>query len=124
MKTQKGQALIALLFFVLMAIGITAAATVVVSSNSLSTSDLAEGSITKSMADAGIETGVIALLRDPNYTGETLTMDDGNVVITVTGTTNKAIIAVATNGSFVKKVEFDVTYSNNVLIPGSWKEIN
>lgn len=126
-KKQAGQALIMLLFFVLVGIAITTAATFIIASNSKASTTMSEGIIAKEMADSGIETAMLGILRNGNsYTGETIdNLNGGSVVVTVIGASSKTISSVATNGNFVKKVEVIVTYSNNVLgIPTRWKEVN
>ncbi|HKB88058.1 MAG TPA: hypothetical protein VKC53_00245 [Patescibacteria group bacterium] len=126
-KHQEGQALIMLLFFIVVAVIITTAAIFAISSNSDAATALSEGIIAKEMADSGIETAMLGILRgNNNYTGETInSLNGGSVVITVAGTTTKTIDSTATNGNFIKKVEVVVSYSNNVLeTPTSWKEVN
>jgi hypothetical protein len=75
------------------------------------------------VAESGAENAIIRLLRDPNYTGETLTVGTGTAVITVTGTTTKTIISSGTNGSYLRKVQIVVGYVNNVLTISSWEEV-
>ncbi len=122
-----GQALIMLLFFVLVGITIATAATFAVAANSEAATTQSEGIITKEMADSGIEVAMLGLLREnDSYTGETITdIDGGSVIVTITGGSTKTINSIATNGSFVKEVEVIVAYSNNVLgVPTYWKETN
>ncbi|HKC05027.1 MAG TPA: hypothetical protein VKC54_04110 [Patescibacteria group bacterium] len=125
-KNQSGQALVMLLFFVIVGMIVATSATFIVATNSQAATTLGEGIIAKEMADSGIETAMLQILRtNDNYTGETININGGTVVITLSGATVKTIDSVATNGSFVKKVEVTVTYSNNVLgVPTSWKEVN
>ncbi len=126
-KNQSGQALLMLIFFILVGMTVATAATFIVASNSEAATSLSEGIIAKEMADSGIESAMVGILRNNNsYTGETInTLNGGTVVVTVAGTTTKTIDSVATNGKFIKKVEVTVGYSNNVLgVPTSWKEIN
>lgn len=125
-KNQSGQALIMLLFFVLVGITVATSATLITASNSEAATTLGEGIIAKEMADSGIEAAMLGIVRDSaNYTGETIAnINGGSVVVSVTGGASKKIDSVATNGNFVKKVEVIVNYSNNVLgVPTSWKEI-
>ncbi|HET7099399.1 MAG TPA: hypothetical protein VFI61_04170 [Patescibacteria group bacterium] len=122
-----GQALVMLLFFVLVGIIIATSATFIIASNSQAATTMSEGVIAKEMADSGIETAMLGILRNnDSYTGETISpLNGGTVVITVTGTGTKTIDSTATNGNFVKKVEVIVSYSNNILgVPTSWKEID
>ena len=119
-----GQSLVLLLIFVMIAISITAVATFVLSANSLAATTYSQGVATAHMAETGAEVALVKILRDQTYVGETLVIDEGTVVVTVSGTTNLTITATATNGNFTKTVEVLATYSNNVLTPTSWKEIN
>ncbi len=123
----RGQALIMLLFFIVVAMIISTAATIIVASNSIASTTLSEGIIAKEMADSGIEAAMLGILRGNDaYTGETInSLNGGEVVVTVSGTTTKTIDSVATNGNFVKKVEVTVPYTDNELrTPSSWKEVN
>lgn len=113
-----------LLIFVMMAIAITAASTIIIVTNSISTTNISQGITTKSMAEAGAEKALLNLLRDPNYKGETFNLDTGVITATVSGTSTLTIDSTAVNGVFIKKVEVIVNYSNNVLTETSWKEIN
>jgi type II secretory pathway component PulK len=121
---QKGQTLVLLLVFVMVTIAITTAAAFVIATNSLSATNVSLGLATKQMAEAGAEKALLALLRDPSYRGETFSLDTGSVTATVSGTTNLTIDVEAKNGDFVKRVEVTATYSNNVLTPVSWKDLN
>ena len=121
-KNEEGQTLVALLFFVLVGMIITVAATFILSVNALSAQKLSSGEITRELAETGIENALIQLLRDKNYTGETLTIESDNILITVSGTTTRKIEATATSGNFVRKFEVLATYEGT-LIPGTWKEI-
>lgn len=123
---EAGQALVTLLIFLMMGLAIATAASFIIASNSQAATNVQEGIIAREMADSGIETSYLKILRNNNaYTGETINLDGGSVAITVAwnGTT-ATIDSVATNGSFVKKVESIVTYDNNGLTQISWKEIN
>lgn len=125
-KHNQGQALVALLIFIMMGLAIAVAASFIIASNSLAATSLQEGLLTRQMADSGIETAYLQILRNnSSYTGETLNLMGGTVVITVTwnGVTG-TIGSLATNGDYVKHVESIVTYENNELRQVSWKETN
>ncbi len=126
-KNEKGQALTALLVFIMMGLAIASAATFILISNSQASTSIQEGQIARQMADSGIETAYLKILRDVStYSGETIGgLNGGNVVITVSWAgANATINAVATNGNYIKEVESIVTYSNNVLTQVSWREMN
>jgi len=118
-----GQALITLLFFVVIAITITTAAVVIILTGNTSTTSMEQGTRAYYVSEAGIENALIRLLRDPSYTGETLTIDDGSSTITVTGSGPYVILSKGTVGNFVKTLQVDAQYTNNILTVTGWKEI-
>lgn len=119
---EKGQALITLLFFMIIAITITSAAVIISIVNSLSTSYFDQANSAYYVAEAGAENAIIRLLRDPSYTGETLNVDTGSAVITVSGTSPYVITSVGKIYNSLRKIEVDATIVNGVLTVTSWKE--
>ena len=69
-KNQSGQALVPLLIFVMVAIAVSASATYILASNSISVTNLSLGIAAKQEAESGAEKALLQLLRDPNYRGE------------------------------------------------------
>ncbi len=121
-KNQKGQALVMLLFFVMVGVAITTAATFIIASNSLSASDVEIGESTLKMAESGIEKALLQILRG-NYTNFSITdLPNGTVDVTVANGNPITIDSTATNGSFVRKVRATVTY-NGIMNITSWKEV-
>lgn len=123
---QSGQALVSLLIFIVMALAIATAATFIIATNSLSATNVAEGTIARQMADSGIETAYLKILRTGNaYTGETINdLNGGTIEVSVSWNGSLATIdSTATNGKYTKKVESTVTYDDNGLTEGYWKEI-
>ncbi len=123
-KYEKGQTLVLLLVFVMIAIAITTAAAFIISVNSRAVTNESIGSATRAMAESGAEKALLKLIRDPAYKGEIFTLDTGTVTASVSGTTTFTIDSTAVNGEFTKTVEVIATYSNNVITPTSWKDIN
>ena len=123
MIKNQGQALVTLLFFMIFALTITSGAVVVVLSNSLSASKFDLGNTTYYIAESGIENALIRLLRDTNYSGETLAIDTGNATIQVSGTNPKTITSVGTIGNFSRTIQAIADYTDNILTVLSWKEI-
>lgn len=124
---QKGQALLTLLVFAIIGITITSAAIVMILVNSLSGTKQQQGEIAYEIAQSGADNGLIRTLRDPSYTGETLPVGSGSATITKNGSGTignpYVIVSKGTNGNFVRTVEINATYQNNILVVTSRKEI-
>ena len=91
--------------------------------NSLTITRTQEGILTDEMAESGAENALLRLLRDPSYTGETLTIDTGTVTVVVTGAATKTITSTATSGNFVRKVQVVAGYTNGIFSITSWQEV-
>jgi len=119
---KKGQTIILLLFFVFIAIIITTAAIITMSVNIRATDKVQQGTSTYDLAESGAENAIIKLLRDNNYSGETMNVTQGSIRISVSGTNPKLIRSTAEIGNFIRTIEVTVDTSNNVLTVLSWKE--
>jgi len=117
-----GQTLIALLIFMMLAIMITTTAVAVTVINSQAGAAYANGGMALDNATTGAENAVIQLERDPNYTGETMTLTNGTATITVSGSGTKTITSVGTNGNFERTVTVVATYASNTITVTSWTE--
>ncbi|MCL4338331.1 hypothetical protein M1271_01430 [Patescibacteria group bacterium] len=122
-SNSQGQALVTLLFFVIVAITVTSAATVIILVNSLSTEKTQQSTINSVAAESGIENAILQLLRDPTYTGSTMSVGDNSVQTTVSGSNIYTITATASAGNIRRAAQAQVQNSNNVLSVLSWKEI-
>jgi len=124
----KGQALVTLLFFMIIATTVTTAAVLVIVVNSMSGAKFQDGAIAYEVAKSGADNAILRLLRDPTYSGETLSVGGGTATITATGSGTVVSPYIATSsgqiGKFIKKVEVKAHYdNNNQLIIDSQKEI-
>ena len=122
MHSQNGQTLVTLLVFMVIGITITTAAVMMTIVNTQNATKFQEGLIAYQVAESGAENAIIRLLRDPSYTGETLTVGAGTATITVSGTTTKTITSSGVNGNYLRKVQVVASYVNNVLTITSWQE--
>lgn len=122
---QKGQALVTLLIFIIISVTITAGATIMIITGSLSTSKLEAKQMVSNIAEGGAENAILRLLRDPNYSGENLNLGNGVAKIKVVSidSSRKSILSEAELGSFLHKVQVEVSYDNNRLSVLSWKEV-
>ena len=123
MKNTKGQALVSLLVFMIVAITVTTAAVTVILVTSTQSSKFELAELVHNLADSGIENAFIALLRNPDYTGETMTTIDGFVQISVSGISPLTITSRAQSGTFEKTAIAVVDLSDNQLTVLSWDEV-
>lgn len=121
---QAGQTLVALLIFMMVVIALTAIAATITIVNIRSNNAFADGQQALSYAESGAEDALIRLVRNPAYTGETITFPDGTATISVSGTTTKTIVSAGTSGNHRRTVTVTANYTNNVLAPTSWSETN
>ncbi|MFA5933459.1 MAG: hypothetical protein WCV81_04250 [Microgenomates group bacterium] len=121
---EKGQTLITLLVFMVIAITVVTGAVAVTIINSEATSKVEIGENSYLLAQTGADNAVLRLLRNPNYTGETFSVGSGTVTITVSGTTTKTIVSEGVMGNFRRKIQVVGTFSGHVFTVSSWNEIN
>jgi hypothetical protein len=121
---KKGQTLIILLVFMMIAITVTSVTVTTSLVNTQNTDKMQEGIEALHVAQSGAENAMLRLLRDPTYAGETLTVGQGTSIITVTGTTTKTIVSIGKYGRYVRKVQIDVGNTNGILVvTPPWKEV-
>lgn len=120
---QKGQTLVILLTYMVIAIIVTTSSVALVMNSSKSTDKVYQGSNSLDIAESGAETAMIKLLRDSSYIGETVAVGGGQAVVTVTGTNPKTILSKGTLNNFTRTIQVIVDTSNNTLVATSWKEI-
>ena len=118
---EAGQAVISLIFFMTISMAIITAVVVIVLNSATSASNLEQGTMSYYGAESGAENALLRLIRDPNYTGETLSIDQGTVTIQVNGGT---ITSTANIANSIRKIQVQTLYNNNVLTITSWNEIN
>ncbi len=121
----KGQALISLLFISLIGITIATGATMLVLINSQSGLKFQQGTIAYELAQSGAENALLRLLRNPAYTGESMSIGDGTVDIQVTSP-GGTFIATASGkvGNYTRKIQIKAHYNSDyVLVIDSRKEV-
>ena len=123
LKNQKGQTLIVLLTYMIIAIIVTTASIALIINSSRGTDKVYQGANSLDIAESGAETAMIKLLRNSSYIGETLTVGSGQAVITVSGTNPKTVLSKGSLNYFTRTIQVIITTTNNVLTITSWKEI-
>ena len=121
-SSHSGQALVVLLVFMTVGIMVTYATTLlsVYAISAASSSEQSE--LALAVSESGIENALMRLLRDPSYSGETLTLPDGTATITVTGTTTKTVVSVGVSRNFKHTVTATVGYVNGIMSVSSWTD--
>jgi len=123
MFINKGQTLVALLFFMVIAITITTAAIVIVLVNADATTKLQQSTLAYYVAESGIENALLRILRDTNYAGETLAVGAGNATIQVVNNSGTYTITSSGKiGNFLHTIQAVAVYNNAALAVSSWKE--
>ena len=123
MNYKQGQTLLMLLVFMIIAITITSAATTLIIVNSANTQKLEGGTVAYHIAESGIENALLRLLRNPNYAGETLSINGGTATITVAGSNPYNLTSTGKKGNFSRTLQVIVNYNGNMTI-SSWREIH
>ncbi len=121
--TQKGQTLVALLFFMVITITIVSAAVVAIFVNVTSTGKMQGSEAAYYIAESGAEEALINLLRNPTYSGGTIAVGEGEAVITVNGDDPKNIRSSGTVGNHKRTIEVMAGYTDNILRVLSWNEV-
>ncbi len=123
-KNQNGQALITLIFFVMIATIYISAAVVILMVNSLAATRTEQGVYTARFAEGALEDTFLRLLRDPSYAGGSFNLDDGSVTVNVVNTDGTRDIDVTfTRGEYQKKYQARVQFVETEMTILSWKEV-
>lgn len=120
---ENGQALITLLFFVIIGITVTTSAIIIIGVDILSGTKLQQSTIAYEVAESGADNALLRLLRDPTYTGETMNIGTNTATITVTGSGPYTIVSTGTVGNFTRKIQIVATYNDNLLTVTSRQEV-
>lgn len=117
-----GQTLIALLIFMVLAMAITITAATITIVNLQANTAYSHGEMALANAQTGAENAIMQLERNPNYGGETMTLESGNATITVSGTGTKSIVSIGKDANFSRTVTATVTDAANIITLINWVE--
>lgn len=125
---EQGQTLVTLLFFMVIAITITTGAIIIIFVNTQGQTKIQQSQSAYYIAESGMENALEESLRNPSYTGETITIGEGTATtqVALTGSVDSGTLtatSTGTIGSFVRKIQVTGSYSGDVFSIQSWKEI-
>lgn len=124
LQVTSGQALVSLLFYVMIILVVTSGAVMLIAINSLSATKLQEGVLAYGVAEGGAENAVLRVLRDPSYTGENdLSIGNGEADIVVTPGNPVSIISTGKVGNFIRKIQVTMERTSGYYTITNWQEI-
>lgn len=115
MRNQQGAALIMVVLIGVIALVAVVSATTLVISELRKNTVTIYGVTQYQITYGALENAFMRLLRNPNYTGETITLADSTCYITVTGDSTKTVEVRCTNGSYVRKTGATVTFADGLM---------
>jgi len=119
-----GQAVVTVLFVVVIGMLVTTGAIMTLLNAYQSMTNHELGREAFAAAEVGIENGMLRLLRDTSYTGETISMDGGKTaVITVLQSPDIVMVSTGTVHNVSRKIQVDAHITNMSIVVDSWREI-
>lgn len=83
------------------------------------------GASSLTLADGCIELALGNLRKNVSYTGETLSVGGGSCIISVSGGgSTRTIISTATIGTYIRKIQVQISIVGSVVTITSWSEIS
>lgn len=120
----RGQTLVILLIFILVAITIATTSVAIIITNAQTTSAAAQSMEAYYAAEAGVENAAIQLLRNPDYTGETIQISPSSTAtVTVASGSSYMVTSTGNSGAFTRVLQANLDYTDNVLSVISWQEL-
>ena len=123
MKLTSGQALLPLLIIIVIALGLGTAVIELSIGSMVSESYFQRELSTYFTTEAALENGFLRLLRNPNYLGEDLQINDSSCTIEVSGESPKVISAKCDTGYQVRKIQAEITYNEGKMEVGNIGEV-
>lgn len=123
MKNNKGMALVTVIIFSAVAIIVITLGVSLMIIQNISSSRVTSAQEALAVAESAMENALIRLLRDPNYTGETLTFTNGTATIVVTGSVNKTVTVTSDVLSSKRTIQVELTDSSGITTINTWDEV-
>lgn len=112
---QKGQALIMVMLIGLIALTAVVSSTTLVISELRKNVETNSGIVEYQITYGALENAFLRLLRDPNYSSETVVIGSSTCYITATAGITKTVEARCTDGKYVRKIDATVSFSSDIM---------
>jgi type II secretory pathway component PulK len=127
LKSKYGQAMIAILLVVALALIFITTTAVIYTSEADFSFNTRKSNEVYYNGEAALENAIIRIIRNPNYLGETLTLDDGSAIISVSigpSPTQKTINikSISNSHKFIRNIQAIIDTNNHVVSLVSWRE--
>lgn len=119
---QYGYVLVTLLVVMVVAVVISSAGISLIVNNTQSSSRYQQGVTALKITESGMENAILRILRDPAYSGETLSVGGNPVMITVVGSNPIQVTAQGQADQFTKQIDVTMSFADGVWTIDSWKE--
>jgi hypothetical protein len=107
-----GTALVTFLIFSLIALGVATSLVATIVSSSYGANRIQQSGNILKAAESGVENAIIRILRDPDYTGETMQINEVTVQIQISGTNPIDIYSTAVLGSISRKIHASISIND------------
>lgn len=111
----RGQALIPLLIVIIIILSLGVAAIELAISNIIVSRYFQEETSGYYTVEAVLENALLRTLRNPNYSGEDLQINDTSCTIEISGESPRVVTARCESGRWIRKLEAEVYFSEGIM---------
>ncbi len=122
-KLPSGQALLPLLIVMIIVLGLGTAAIELAIGNLIIDRYRQDEVLGYYSTQSALENALLRLLRNPNYTGESLQINGASCTITVSGSAPYRLVVVCDNGRWVRKIQAFANFSAGIMAVTQVREI-
>lgn len=119
----KGQALLPLLIVVIIVLSLGTASIELAIGNVLVSRYFQEGLTGYFTTEAALENGLLRLLRNPGYPGESLQINDASCTINISGALPQVMDVRCDNSRQVRKIQAEISYVDGIMQVDNIREI-
>ncbi len=123
-RVQPGNILVIVLVMMVVGITIATMSLALVITTTQSMGGAMEADRMRTAAEGAIENAILKVLRNPSYSGETMTIDGIPITLTVTQGAQTTVMATAVKGTHRQRYQVVLQRTNGVLGVVSWLHID